>query len=618
MTHPALAFLAALGALGTALAAAPAHALDDELDVLREDIAVDARTTTLTIDTEVTAHALGTVTYLWVFSHGWEEVTVTVAGVPLVEDTANLPRDYVGYVRLFQLATPVPAGTDFAFTLRYGGTPDCGTFGQFECRNTATDTLLLSSARAPWYFDNLSSAVLGADVWTGAITVRAAASREVTAGQGTATGVTTEADGSRTHRFAYDIPTSTLAVFVRDGAPVRVDGDVPFLGFHGGDAAETANLERFLQTASLAWSFYEKTFGATGVNEVHIMTVPSGFPFGGMGYIGNIFIGEFVLGDYAYLIEQGAAHEMAHSWWGGLASGVGDDGFVHESLAEYSAWRALGAAKGDDERTTGVRMNSLWYMLGRTSEADIAVLDPALFDSPLAIYIAYHKTSTILRMLEEELGLETMDEVLRSFIEDGPMTLSIREIVARGGAAGGKDLTAFGAQWLERTGYPSVFVSASVERAGPGIGVGSAWDVGLQFDQIALEERGALAHDEIGTPFALTLPVRLTFANGTVRDERVTLAQATDNVGWSSAEPPIEVAIDPRWTALRIVHAKTPDVTLDGTIDAGDVMAVALRVGTAMPTTRRVDGHFDPLYDVDGDRAVDAADLAAVVRAIGP
>ena len=65
---------------------------------------------------------------------------------------------------------------------------------------------------------------------------------------------------------------------------------------------------------------------------------------------------------------QGAAHETAHTWWGGLASAEGDDGFVHEPLAEYAAWRALGALQGDAARTSGVRMNALWYMLGMSAD----------------------------------------------------------------------------------------------------------------------------------------------------------------------------------------------------------------------------------------------------------
>ena len=46
--------------------------------------------------------------------------------------------------------------------------------------------------------------------------------------------------------------------------------------------------------------------------------------------------------------------------------------------------------------------------------------------------------------------------------------------------------------------------------------------------------------------------------------------------------------------------------------DGADLIEVALRVGGFLPDKRRLDGKYDPLYDLNGDRKIDDADLDAV------
>ena len=75
--------------------------------------------------------------------------------------------------------------------------------------------------------------------------------------------------------------------------------------------------------------------------------------------------------------------------------------------------------------------------------------------------------------------------------------------------------------------------------------------------------------------------------------------------------------IDPDWTLVRQVRpAVQGDVTLDGRLDAADLIAIALRQGTSLPEERRRDGGYDPLFDLDENRTIDASDVEQLLRLV--
>ena len=291
-----------------------------------------------------------------------------------------------------------------------------------------------------------------------------------------------------------------------------------------------------------------------------------------------VLLNEVVVGPADYLIEQGMAHELSHSWWGNLASGSDpiEQRFLGEAFAEFSGWRALGELRNDDVRTSGMRMNAVWYMYRRPNDVDVPVISNETQSSPVVIHVTYHKGPLVLRTLEQAAGEEAFAEALRNFLARGYGGLSLAGLIEDIAAVSDYDATADVEQWLRGTGFPRVAVTSRFE--------GGAV-------QLSLATTGE---------FTFALPVRIVLSDGRTIEER-----------------PIAVEIDPRWTAVREVTAALPgDVTLDGEVDGADLVATAVLHGGVLPVERRIDGRYDPLYDLDRDGIIGDADLELVRASI--
>jgi hypothetical protein len=225
---------------------------------------------------------------------------------------------------------------------------------------------------------------------------------------------------------------------------------------------------------------------------------------------------------------------------------------------------------------SGNRMNATFYMYRRPGDADVAILDPDAFDHPAYIHASYHKGSQVLRMLESRIGVTAFTQALRGLVARGAGGLTVGALADEVMLASGEDVTEVLDQWLRTTGFPVLTVEAN-----------------------RIDVRGA---------FDLRVPIRETFSDGQSIERLVDLGTGTSEIERRGDAVLLEV--DPAWSLAREVHPSVEgDVTLDGLVDAADLIAIALRDGTMLPEERRRDGGFDPLFDLDGDRVVGVADI---------
>jgi hypothetical protein len=490
------------------------------------------------------------------------------------------------YVIVATLPRRVTAGTRLVVEADLEGPPRCSVPGRpgSTCFHSASETILMMAGGGDAWF---VSDIYGMNAFTGTITVRAPAGHVIRAGQGLPIEETTLPDGSQEVRYRIEAATSLVPLYAGMADVATADGAEVI---HHAGRDDPAKVQEVADLASDVAAFLGTHYERAAPEPVRIVLVPRTFVAGGMGLLGNVFMGEYVAGDLDYLLRQGVAHELAHTWWGGFASigGIEESGFFQEAFAEYSAWLTLGELDGAAARVAGNRMNAVWYMYGRPGDRDVAILDPLAYRSEVYVHAMYHKGSLVLRSLEHELGRERMTAVLRAMIAGGPNTLGeagFRDALRTGGFA---DVDRFFAEWLETTGFPRIAAT-------------STWSDGALDVVLAIEG-----------DFTMTLPLRATFEDGTTETMNTTSLQTS----WPLAERPVHVEVDPEWAYVRELLPSVPgDVNLDGEVDGADAIAVALELGHALPDARRKDGSYDPLFDVVADRRIDRADLDAVVAA---
>lgn len=575
MTRPAHAALSRVVVVVVAVAvvvgaAAPARAFD----IVRQDITVDLSGAELRVSVDAIVDGGGDLPMYALAA----PATARVDGVDV--EVVDDPGEYRGLVQWLTL----PGGDGQAVHLELTGPPRCASLvqpGTDACTYRGDERALLPlTPGAAWHLSNL----FGADPFVGSITVRAPAGHVVIAGQ---TAGREASDGGVT--FDVVVPTELLTVVSRAVVDVvSVDVDDVDAVVRGRvrvpvpSEADRPALATLAATGARAWPVYEELFGALPVDEVRYAPVSGRYPFGGMGLVATVLVGDFIADPaFGYMVEQGAAHELAHSWWGGLTSAVdpAEGGFLQEALAEWSAWRALGDVD-EAVRDAGVRMNAVWY-LTQIGDNDVAILDAG--DDPDAyVLTTYHKGSGVLRALEEEVGSDAFAAALRALVARGPGGLSVLALDEELTRASGIDVSASLDQWLRAPGHPTL--------------------------RVAVDDGAVFVDDDAG--FDVSVPVRVVAADGTAREVVVATGGSVD-----LDDDTVLVEVDPRWTLVRTVTpARAGDVSCDGRVDAVDLIEVALRIGARIPDERRQDGGYDPLYDIDADGDVDADDVDDVAR----
>jgi hypothetical protein len=372
----------------------------------------------------------------------------------------------------------------------------------------------------------------------------------------------------------------------------------------------TANAPALLSSAAAMIDFFGEAFGAFPWSGLSLIQVANNFG-GGYAPLGGIFMLRNVFG--AQPQGQGwtgwselAAHEIAHQWWGNLARPLsGADVSLSESLAEFSSCRYT-------EETLQTRRqlieDNLSYVYTVSAQDDRPLGSAAVYSSPAYVPIVYHKGAVVFDMLRLELGDAALLAGLRAYAAAYDRDYArVADLRAALELATGADLGWFFAQWFVGKGRIDVELAAAVLPA-----AGGGYLLRLRLAQLG------------AAPLRFKLPLRLTLADGTVRDEVVQVEPPEQ--GWVSLVEltlparPLLVRPDPERRLLRRFNVLDgADVSLDGEVDGVDLVESAFRQG------RRVvwQGNFfpntlwDETFDGDASFVIDAGDLDLIYQRAG-
>lgn len=140
-------------------------------------------------------------------------------------------------------------------------------------------------------------------------------------------------------------------------------------------------------------------------------SLPNTIPYSeGIGFIADVQPDDI---DMPYYVT---AHEMAHQWWGHqvVAANMQGDGFIHETLAQYSALLVMENRYGPHQVRQFLRYELDRYLSGR---ADDPIGELPLYRVEKQPYIYYRKGALAMYMLRDYLGGDVVNGVLKQLVQ---------------------------------------------------------------------------------------------------------------------------------------------------------------------------------------------------------
>lgn len=289
---------------------------------------------------------------------------------------------------------------------------------------------------------------------------------------------------------------------------------------------DAAFAQRCLDRLERAMAFYEAHFGPFPYTRYSLVQTQGAFA-GALESYSFATFGPRTLPDYI-------AHELAHTWWGGLVPCTYTRSMWNESFASYSddlfqrltarPARGFGArtASASSTRRAARRLNPAHYTVPLTEAHDTS--------DERHITVGYGKGTQVLRVLEAQIGQETMLRCLAAFARThsrgAPAEWSDFEAAVR--QVTGKDYRWFFAEWTERPGLPAVWLTDVTARRGGN---------GETFIEADIRQSGE--------PYRLSLPLLVRLRGGSTVAQTVEIQGAQTPLRLRLPAPPARLLLDP-------------------------------------------------------------------------
>lgn len=200
------------------------------------------------------------------------------------------------------------------------------------------------------------------------------------------------------------------------------------------------NLASMFHGLKAALEYHERHFGSYRRSKMKIAEFPRGLGNHAQSFAGVIMWSElgFILEkqnpdalDFAFL---GAAHEMAHQWWGHqvIPADVMGARMITESMAEYIALKVLEQEYGLQAKQNFLEMALELYLNKRKNDPDAE--RPLMYNRGLdKKHIPYQKGVLVMNAMNEYLGEGAFNAALGAYyrkvkLQDAPYTTSVEMV----------------------------------------------------------------------------------------------------------------------------------------------------------------------------------------------
>lgn len=208
------------------------------------------------------------------------------------------------------------------------------------------------------------------------------------------------------------------------------------------------------------FNFLEQKIGVPYPWENYKQVPVQDFQHGAMENTTATILGDFFLVDEVAFNDRNYtyvnAHELAHQWFGNLVTATGsDEHWLHEGFATYYQWLSEKNLYGQDffdwERYKAAQM------VFEASKVDMVPLGNGKAGSARF----YQKGAWVLYMLNQSLGDEKFDEVIKYYLEQNAFgivtTDSLNSAIQK---IADDDLSGFFGLWVHLAGEPTLSISS--------------------------------------------------------------------------------------------------------------------------------------------------------------
>jgi ABC-2 type transport system permease protein len=183
------------------------------------------------------------------------------------------------------------------------------------------------------------------------------------------------------------------------------------------------NVDRMIESVKDALDYYDSHYTPYQFKQLRILEFPGYATFAqsfantipyseSIGFIADLRDQSRI--DYVYYVT---AHEVAHQWWAHRVIGADMQGstMLSESLAQYSALMVMKHKYGADQMRKFLKYELDKYLAGRATDK---VAEEPLAKVEDEQYIHYNKGSLVFYALQDYVGEDRLDAVLKQFLLD--------------------------------------------------------------------------------------------------------------------------------------------------------------------------------------------------------
>jgi aminopeptidase N len=238
-----------------------------------------------------------------------------------------------------------------------------------------------------------------------------------------------------------------------------------------------------------------------------------------------------------FILYTSLPHEIVHNWWGNGVFVDYSKGNWSEGLTAYLADHFSNQQRGQDAEYRRKALER--YSNFASKYRDIALTDFRSRHDEASQAVGYSKSMMLFHMLRKRLGEKRFNENLQALWQEYQFRFaSFPEVLKQLSAGSDINQQQFVSQWLDRVGAPEISLAdASVRQ------IDDNYELNIEIRQ-----------QQKGEPYVMIMPIKIMFANGSSRLEKVKLGSKHETFVFNYPAKPVEIHVDAGFDVFRLLH----------------------------------------------------------------